>query len=156
MKALLFHVLFHYLIWSPRFETHAKRIESIQRRFTRFALRKIGWSYETMPPYPLRCQLLSIETLEDRRSCTDALFMFDLIQNNIDCSSLLSEINFNVPSRQLRHYSLLNSSSHRTVYGQNDPLNRITIQFNKFNHLFDFGMNHNSFKRSTAECLKTR
>ena len=134
------------LVWQPRFETHANRLELVQRRFTRFALRKLGWNYDAIPSYHLRCQLLSIDSLAVRRKLAAAMFMFDILGNRIDCSNLLASVNINVPSRQTRNYSLLRPTIHRTVYGQHEPINRISVIFNEFQHLFDFGMSRASYK----------
>jgi hypothetical protein len=45
-------------IWSPNFEVHKRPIESVQRKFLRFALHGLGWSDPfNLPTYEDRCKL---------------------------------------------------------------------------------------------------
>lgn len=74
-----------------------------------------------------------------------------VLTNRIDCPYLLANVNSNVPHRTLRTSSLLRSTAHRTLYGMNEPLNRISNQFNLFEDLFDFGMDRNRFKTVMIE-----
>jgi hypothetical protein len=55
-------------VWSLNFEVHRRRIESVQRKFLRFALRGLGWSDPfNLPAYEDRCNLLNLQTLANRR-----------------------------------------------------------------------------------------
>ena len=54
-------------VWQPYHAVHKNRLESIQKRFTRLAIRKLRWNPETMPSYLDRCMLLNIDSLEERR-----------------------------------------------------------------------------------------
>jgi hypothetical protein len=50
-------------IWSPNFEVHKGRIESVQRKFLRFALRNLGWAdLLNLPAYRDRGMLLNLNT----------------------------------------------------------------------------------------------
>ena len=106
------------VVWSPAFAIHSKRIESIQRNFTRFALRTLPWrDPNTLPPYKERCLLINIESLEMRRQNAAALFVFDLLSNRIDSPQLLSRLNFNVPQRSTRHATILIPVYHHSDSG---------------------------------------
>jgi hypothetical protein len=55
-------------IRSPNFGVHRRRIESVQRKFLRFALRGLGWSDPfDLSAYEDRCKLLNLQTLANRR-----------------------------------------------------------------------------------------
>ena len=110
-------------VWAPYFTTHSDRIERIQKSFVRFALRHLPWNNPTLlPPYAERCRLINLPTLSARRTMLQRLFVFDLLNNNIDCSNLLGRLRFNAPRRRYRHHEFFRSSFNRTVYGQNNPL----------------------------------
>lgn len=77
-------------VWRPSYEVHIHRIESIQRKFTRFAIRYINWDNERnqIPSYSARCQLIGLETLERRRVNADLFFVYDLLNGFLDAPTL--------------------------------------------------------------------
>ena len=56
------------MIWFPHQLSWSLRIECVQKRFVRFALRDLPWrDPDNLPPYTDRCKLLGLDTLERRR-----------------------------------------------------------------------------------------
>jgi hypothetical protein len=54
-------------VWQPFYAVHIARIERIQEKFVKYALRRLRWdTSRDLPPYTSRCMLLSLETLETR------------------------------------------------------------------------------------------
>lgn len=133
------------VVWSPYYDIDQKRIERVQRNFSRFALRRLHWNNNLLPNYEARLKLLGLSTLESRRKMFSAVFVCDLLQNKISSSNLLSRINFKIP-RQLRQYHLLYTDSHRTNYGHHELVNNICNNFNNFDYLFDFNISRVTFK----------
>ena len=109
-------------IWDSPCEIHKNRLERVQKSFTKFALRRL-YSYENMPPYVVRCQLLNLSTLVKRRADNGVLFIKDILDNKIDCPELLSKVLFYAPSRDLRVRNIFYNAYHRTNYGLNEPMN---------------------------------
>lgn len=66
--------------------------------------------------------------------------------NNLDCPSLLGDINVYVPSRQLRDRDMFLVNRHRTVYGYNNPFDCCIRSFNNVSAVFDFTMSKSVFK----------
>lgn len=123
------------------------RLESVQKRFVRLALRNLPWRDPVnLPPYPNRCLLLDLETLEQRRKIQQATFVAKLLNGEVDCPVLLSQLNFRVPHRSLRNNSLLQLSYHRTAYGYNEPLTAVIRVFSSMESLFEFGESSNTFR----------
>lgn len=87
------------IVWSPHSSNWITRIESIQSKFVRFALRFLPWAnrYE-LPPYEDRCQLLRMEPLYIRRNHQKALFVAKLLTSKIDSPKILGTIGF-MPSK---------------------------------------------------------
>lgn len=135
------------MIWSPYTNEHISRIEKIQRRFIKFALPHLS-NVEPLPSYEVCCMHLGMETLEDRRKIQSMLFVFDLVNGNIDCSDLLEKIPFNVPHRSLRHNEIFYEAFHRFNYILNSPLTRTFKYFNLLNlrHLVEFNISKSDFK----------
>jgi hypothetical protein len=66
-------------VWRPFYGAHINRIERVQRKFVRYAMRGLGWmDMCDLPPYVDRCALIRLETLAERRvmhaSCLFLIF----------------------------------------------------------------------------------
>lgn len=128
-------------VWSPYYQNEIQRIEAIQRKFIRFALRHLRWNNPlNLPSYRSRCKLINLDLLEDRRNVAKCCFIGDLLQGNIDCPTLLSLVNINIPSRNLRSHSFLTISPARTNYGLHEPMRSMCRVFNQCYRVFDFNM----------------
>lgn len=134
-------------IWAPYHAVHVSRIERIQKRFVKTALRRLPWTNpENLPPYEHRCALIGLQTLSSRRCFLQRLFVYDVLSNHIDCSSVLQNINIHAPIRQLRYNYFLWTPGHRTAYGYNNPLDRCCRLFNDVYEVFDFNISRLVFK----------
>lgn len=135
------------VVWSPYTDIWSARIESIQRKFIRFALRTLPWiDPVVLPPYENRCKLLGLDTLAKRRDDMRAVFVGKLLCGIIDSPNILAKLNLNVTSRVLRSTNFLRLPFHRTVYGQNEPICAMCNIFNSVFHLFDFNVSCETFK----------
>lgn len=119
-----------HLVWNPYHVVHEERIESVQKQFLLYALRKLNWTVLPLPSYEARCMLINLETLKQRREFAMILFINNIISNRVDSAALLSQLNFYTPSRHLRTRKLLSEKSCRTHYAQNGPINRMMRQYN--------------------------
>lgn len=143
------HLEYASIVWYPNYVTHVGKLESIQKRFIRYALRRLQWRDPiVLPPYENRCRLLNIETLSRRREIAGASFIFDLLSGRINSPALLGKINFNAPVRSLRNHQFLNPDFHRTNYGQSEPVTNLSNLFNKFTYLYEPDMSREIFRSS--------
>lgn len=137
------------VVWAPFYQNEVHRIERIQRKFIRFALRHLNWRNPlNLPSYESRCQLIDLEPLVARRNVAKACFIGDLLQGNIDCSTLLGMLDINIRSRNLRSHSFFSIPSARTNYGQHEPIRSMSRLFNKCYFVFDFNVSREANKRS--------
>lgn len=135
------------VVWTPNDVTWTLRIERVQRRFIRLALRHLPWRDPTnLPAYPDRCRLLNMDTLDRRRRLQQATFVAKLMNGEVDSSRLLGMLDFRATGRPLRQRSLLQERFHRTSFGQNDPLSSMVRTFTTVEHLFEFGEASGRFK----------
>jgi hypothetical protein len=67
------------------------KVERVQRRIVRYALRVLGWTdiYDS-PPYEQRCALLRLKTLVKRRFVTCLMFIFVVLGGKMNSPNLLS------------------------------------------------------------------
>jgi hypothetical protein len=146
------------IVWSPYYTVHIKRIESIQKKFLLFLLKKTGWDYDyeipfhenvaRLPPYKKRCEDYKICTLENRRVLLDAAFIGNVLLGHIDSAYITENISIHVPGRILRNHNFLNLEHHCTNYGENSPINRLAKSFNKAEHQFDFNLSKVHYKNN--------
>lgn len=135
------------VVWSPYHAVQIDRIERVQKCFVRFALRRLPWRNRfRLPAYENRCALISLPTLATRRTYLQRLFVFDLLENNVDCPDILEKLRFNAPGRTIRRTDFFRRSAHRTQYGQHNPLDVCCQVFNDVYHMYDFNLCKSAFK----------
>lgn len=140
------------VVWTPYYKVDITRLERIQKRFTRFALRPLRWT-DQLPPYNTRLVLLNLLSLESRRTSFCAMFIRDLLQSKILSPVLLSRLKFKF-GRTLRSQFCLYAEPHRTNYGYREPVNNMIMEFNNFYFLFDLNISREMFKQSITNYVK--
>ena len=139
------------LIWLPHQLTWNLRIERVQKRFIRVALRNLPWrDPQNLPAYHDRCKLINLDTLTRRRQIQQATFVAKLLNNEVDCPRLLSLLDFRVPSRSLRNTTLLQPRFHRTAFGFNEPISSMIRSFTIVENVFEFGEPSSIFRKRIA------
>lgn len=134
-------------VWSPYYQNGVKRIEDVQRRFIRFALRRLPWNDPfRLPSYESRCRLIHLDNLEVRRNVARALVVADCLASRLDCPALLQRINLHVPSRPLRDSTLIRLPFHRTNYCMYGAFSGILRVFNRVSSHFDFSLSRDALK----------
>ena len=135
------------VVWSPYHDVWIKRIEAVQKKFIRYALRFLPWNNPNeLPSYESRCELIGMKTLEKRRDVAKAVFVGKLLLGEIDAAQILYRINMNVVPRNLRLRRFLRLEFHRTDYAQNEPIRGMCLVFNEVFDQFDFNVNINVFR----------
>ena len=142
------------VIWSPYYANHINRLEKLQRKFVRYALRHLPWNNPfTLPPYEDRCKLIGLEKSSVRRDVAKALFVSDLINSNIDSPELLQQLNFNIQRRNLRSYNFFKVTHARINYAFHEPVSSILRTFNNCSNVFDFNLSRASLKLKFSRAL---
>ena len=136
------------VVWCPSQGNWIARIESVQKKFLRCALRMLPWNNPLdLPSYEARCKLLGLETLEQRRTTAQAVFVAKILSGQIDCPAILQQMNLYAPERPLRTRDFLYLEPSRVNYGLFNPIQFMAAQFNAVYELFDFGISIDAFKR---------
>lgn len=141
------------VIWNPLYNKYIKKLELIQKKFLRalhFRLTRSRKSYKDL------LIEYNITSLSDRRIITDALTLYNIFHNNINCPELLHQIKIRVPNRTTRNknkstFSIPNCS---TNSGVRAPLRRICKTYNE--SLLDadiFGDSKKSFRKNILSIL---
>jgi hypothetical protein len=144
-------------VWNPYYSVHENKIERVQKKFIRFALRRLGWMDERknkFPPYESRCKLLTLDTLKKRRKIGSAMFMRDILTARNDSPNLLRMANITVGYYRTRSTDMLYIDTHNTNYGTHGPFNSVMSNFNAFSRYFDFSDSRDSFLKALKENIK--
>lgn len=140
------------VVWGPYHDVWDHRIEQVQKRFVRYALRNLYWrSPENLPPYSERCGLLHLDTLLKRRRMDQAVFACKVLKAEIDSPFILSQFHFNAPERSLRPRELLFQPFHRSEYGQFEPIAFIRDTFLTTIQHYDFSDSTNTFRNKLKQ-----
>lgn len=129
------------VIWAPFYQIHSNRLERIQKKFIRTLCFKFGITYKS-DNYDVLAGYFSLQPLAKRRVFADLMFAFKVLNGIIKCSGIGNMFTYHVPSRPLRHVPVLSVDYHRTNYGFNCPLTRISNEFNS--HISDVNTLHMS------------
>lgn len=146
------HLEYCNIIWDPIYNTYKNRIERVQKRFSKFALRNLYTSYN-MPSYETRCRLLNLETLTQRRVSQNIMFIKDIIDSYIDSPELLQLIPFNIPRRNLRISNFFFEYFHRYNYSLNEVIARCLILCNNACSHLDFLSHRCTFRNALFQYI---
>jgi hypothetical protein len=136
------------IIWSPFYEVHSKRIESVQSKFVRCLSHRWGL-YRKLTSYSERLTYFNMRTLETRRQLSDLMCLFKIVNYYIDSPSLISLINFNTyhKTRNPRLFSLQVFRNNTSFF---NPLIRMCRLYNELSLIYKdldmFNSTLNSFR----------
>ncbi|GBM59470.1 putative RNA-directed DNA polymerase from transposon BS [Araneus ventricosus] len=144
------------IIWDPIYRNKIEIIERIQNNFLRYLLyKKNGIYLQDVSSSYLR-DMFNIPSLCSRRDVSCVLFFYKVINGSIDCTDILSAINFAVPARSLR-----NQGSFPNVYSIFKYIDRFSLYkfyktFNKISGELDiYHMSPTVFKSNCFQLLYT-
>lgn len=126
------------IVWEPYYDVHINSLESVQRRFLKYLNFRLTGVYPYIG-YP-HVQLLlqhSFESLSVRRQRAHLLFLHKLVRHEINCMSLLHQLQYSTPrpaSRYPLHFYL---PTPRTNILKFSPLYRLCDVYNKVCHQID-------------------
>lgn len=140
-------------VWNPYYEVHIKRIEKVQKKFVKSLNYRHNISNESYTHSLKRYKLLS---LCSRRKMFDVVFLYKILNNLIDSSSLLGRISFvsrvRLPVRSSRCKPLFVTPRFRKKYTRNSFLFRSTNIYNKeYTNIDLFHVSLNKLKRILSQ-----
>ncbi|EFA13487.1 putative RNA-directed DNA polymerase from transposon BS-like Protein [Tribolium castaneum] len=151
MKTLFFSLVrskleYGALIWHPIYKIHIDQLENIQRRFLKFLVFIIDGNYPIRGyDQNLLLNRFGLQSLQFRRICIIIKILYNLINNNIDCSWLLNMLNFAVPRLNSRQAMTFYPIARRTNVADKSPIVLMTTLFN--NICKDGDINYDSWRK---------
>lgn len=149
------HLEYASVVWNPHQLSYINKIESIQKKFLIYALRRSVRRDRNhrLPPYLERCESIGIEPLWRRRINLNVLFVFDLLRHRLDAPALMSVIQLKIPVRAFRSNEFFVINYHRTDYGQHEPVNSMLRMFNIFSQLYSETVSRNVFRYNVRSMI---
>lgn len=133
------HLEYGSPVWSPSSKVDMKLLETVQSKFMR-KLAFMNWT-----PLPFDCHDYSeiksqfgIKSLDSRRKIADLIFLYKILNREIDCPYLLGQIRFHIPSRDTRLQQLFAIPYHRTALADNQCISRMCKLGNEISHHINF------------------
>lgn len=126
------------IVWSPGYDQHISSIEQVQRRFLKHLSFKLDQRYPDrgIPHSPLLLRF-GLNSLSARRDFAGVVFLYKLLNNELDSLTLLSNINVHVPvvnTRTNNTFYLARPSSNALLFS---PIFRICSIYMKFQKVVD-------------------
>lgn len=154
-------------VWNPHYRQEQIRIESVQKQFLIYALRKWPWTRDhsfVLPRYENRLLLLQMLTLEERRKLAQIVFVLKVIFGFITSNFILSKIRFRVPNHFTRNYRFLEIPIEILNYRSFEPIRYMLSSFNDLANvsmpnsatfLIDFNMSIRALKLRVEDFWKS-
>jgi len=128
------------------FDFNTQNLESVQNSFIRFLSFKCRIERQPHTGYDGVLGFFNMTPLKNRRNYLNLKFLFKLINHEIDCSSLLENLNFNTNPKNTRNNNLFFLRNSKTNYSLNSPANMI-MSLGNFVNLDLFHCNNNYIKQ---------
>lgn len=116
--------------WSPTHTTKIALIESVQKQFLIWALRKKYPDFLNLPPYRSRLDEIRIDSIEHRHQLASVLFAYDALNGKINCPDIVSRFTRNRSTRDTRRRRFFSTEQHTTDYARDNPINLAMTRFN--------------------------
>lgn len=128
-------------VWNPQYDCYEARIERIQKRFINYLQFR---THVFDSDYEQSCRRFHLLPLSWRRDIADIAYFINIINGKVDCSDLLSKINFRVPTFSTRKISPFAIPLAKTNYQQNTFFYRTPANLNRLLQGCDFDIYANS------------
>lgn len=144
------------VIWDPHYDKYSNAIERVQRRYLKSMFYKCRIHKSS---YNESLQKFNLLTLKSRRLLLQAMLLYRLIHNEVNCPELINNIFYIVPrtviQRRARTYPLFATNTSRTNAGERAPLHRIVNSYNKYFQQVDiFAVSRLNFRKEVINILQ--
>lgn len=114
------------VVWAPVYDVHMTSLEKVQRRFLKTSSFMLTGSYpERGTPQQHLLQQFNMQSLLCRRNMHSVLFLYKLVNGDIDCPELLSHLGLRVPGHCSRSPRLFHLPFARTNALSSSPVHRM-------------------------------
>jgi hypothetical protein len=117
------------VVWNPQYVTYIDRLERVQNKF----LKQLDYRCRVVFDDRSRsAHYHRVSSLEGRRTTTDLLYLYKIVNGLVDSESLVTGLSFNCPLRPTRSPHTFRLPVCRTNYAQNSFFQRACGNYNVF------------------------
>lgn len=128
---------FGSLVWSNNYSTYLNDLNNVQYKF----LKRIAYVTHcaiSRDSFLLVQDSIGLVSLTIRRDLIDIMYVYDMLNNYINCPAILNLIGFRIPSRNTRNSDLFFIPKFKTNCGNNSFFVRALLKANKIPSDLDF------------------
>ena len=154
------HLEYASVVWSPSSDGLSSLIESVQKNFVIYALRRTVKRNRdfVLPPYDDRREVLKLERLSTRRKLARVFFLYDVLEGKVDAprlAEIVDSYHFRPEhSYGLRHFDAFRPPHHRTSYGFHEPIAATCREFEKFIDIYRTSNSREIFRSRVKSSLR--
>lgn len=135
------------ILWCPWQQFLIKQIETIQKRFLSYLYFKQFGCYNRMLSSVTLNNMYNFDSLNRRRDVASVLYLYKIINNQIDDSQFHSVLRFSVPRPGLRSNNIFDLPTVQTVYMCNSPVQRMCNICNIYAKKYNIDFFNDSFRQ---------
>ena len=141
------------VVWNNINLGQSKKIESIRRKFLRYASGRIGYPMDFRDhDFQFTSRRFKVCTLISARKCNDLIFLYKLFNSNFLCDELIEFYSLYEPGRDLRlRDRIFNNSTFVFFNNINSFVNRSSILANENSAWFSLTNKNLSFVTNTSK-----
>lgn len=125
-------------VWSPIYEVHINALELVQRRFLKLMVYRSDGVYPAVgTPQVNLLNRFCMDSLLVRRTICCLTFLWNLLNNFIDCPQILYTLSFLTPRLSCRSHDFFYIAPPRTNIRMNSPIIRMCTTYNSVHHSVD-------------------
>lgn len=118
------------VVWSPTYNVYITQLEKVQRRFFKSAIFILEGTYPTRgTSQEFFLNKFEMSSLIRRRVMYSIIFLYKIINGEINCTSLTSLINYHTPRLNARTNNILMLPTSRTNLLISSPLHQMCINY---------------------------
>jgi hypothetical protein len=141
-------------VWNPHYDIYVKKLERIQKIFLyhlSFSLNLV----KRLPQYEDRLRYFKMNSLKDRRTMLDHVFLYKLAKGIFDCPDLLSKVDLGVPIKlpRIARFNLFSTRRFKSNLGTFSPLNRMFTQYNTLSKSSSIDIYYDTLYKFRSKCL---
>lgn len=126
------------IIWQSGYNIYNNNLENVQRRFLKYVSFRMDGVYPAVGvPEQQLLERFSFLSLKDRRKQHSLVFLFKIVNNQLDCSDILNQINFHIPRLEARNTLMFYLPTPRTNLLKFSPLYLMCENYNSLQNSLD-------------------
>lgn len=143
------------VVWNPFHVKYITALENVQKKFLKYAyFRRYGIYPVRGYSYDALLSEFDMMSLRKHRESRDMCFVYKIVHGQLDSSSLLSQILFNVPRISSRFVETFHVPVPNTMHHFHSPISNMSRSVNSVPNVDIFFLNFQQFNRTILSSIR--